>query len=285
MKDRKNVAFLITAFDQLREVKFTVHMLRNLWSSTAKSPIVVVISGDNNRDLVFNDDPYTRVVHVDDMVGDKFQILVSTSIAKQIEHGMIEVRDLERAHGDIDSIVHIHGDILLLREEGFFNTFDAWRVSGLPVAADNVSPNGPYHLELFEKKYQLTFHGQELMPQLFAVDHAFCKSTSYMYSMPVMGSLEEISTEWMLIGNLHRAAAESGEQYGPLDKWDAAQGPYSDTFKEFVSVVKKNRSQWDLHAHWGGFTHFGNSLHFTKEHREHNSEMAMKRYGLDLSEW
>lgn len=284
MRERNDVCFLITAFDQLREVVFTVKMLRKLWKTTSKSPIVVVISGDHNRDIRFDDDPFTRVVHINDMVRDKFKILVSTSIMRQIEHGMIEVRDLEREHGDIKSVVHIHGDILLLNEEGFFTELDRWRDSKKPIAADNVSPNGPHHLDLFGKKYQLSFHGQELMPQLFAVDHAFCKATSYMYSMPIIGDLEEKATEWALIGNLHRATDDS-VMYQPLNYWVKNNGPYKETFEECVYPVKKGRAQWGLHSHWGGFCHFGNSIHYTKEHREARNEQAMKQYGLDLSEW
>jgi hypothetical protein len=285
MKDRSDVAFLITAFDQIREVRFTVDMLRTKWASTKTSPIVVVISGDTRRDLIFNDDPYTRVVHLDDMVGDKFKVLVSTSIAKQIEHGMIEVRDLERAHGTINSVVHMHGDILLLGEEGFFRTLDDWRATDLPVAADNVSPNGPHDLELWGKKYSLSFHGQELMPQLFAVDHAFCKATSYMYSMPVMGDLEVKATEWMLIGNLHRTTVNHRYLVMPPNYWKDPIGPYYSTYTGNVYTVKKGRGQWGLHSHWGGFAHFGNSLHYSKEHREARNKAALEQYNLDLEAW
>ncbi len=286
-KDRTDVCFFITAFDQLREVRFTIDMLRKKWTRTAKSPIVLVISGDFDRSISYDDDPYTRVVHVDDMVRDKFKTLVSTSIMRQIEHGMIEVRDLEREHGTIKSIVHMHGDILLLGEEGFFKTLDDWRATNMPVAADNVSPNGPHHLDIDGKKYRLTFHGQELMPQLFAVDHTFCKVTGYMYSMPIMGDLEEKATEWALIGNLYRAG-ELPHYLGmliKLDSWEKSVGPYKETYDELVYVVKSGRQQWGLHKHWGGFAHFGNSLHYTKEHRETRNEMALKQYGLDLTAW
>ena len=279
----RDVCFLITAFDQFKEVRFTIDMLRTKWKNTRNSPIVLVISGDTERNINFNDDPLTRVVHLDDMVGDKFKILVSTSIMRQIEHGMIEVTDLERAHGPINSIVHMHGDILLLGEEGFLRTLNDWRASGLPVAADSVSPNGPHHLDLFGKKYRLSFHGQELMPQLFAVNHAFCKATSYMYSMPIIGDLEIKATEWALIGNLVRATSD--EPAGIINEWHHPEGPYVDEFKELVYVVARNRSQWGLHKHWGGFAHFGNSLHYTKEHREARNEAALKQYGLDLEAW
>jgi len=285
MKDRSDVAFLITAFDQIRECRFTIDMLRKKWTSTRKSPIILVVSGDFDRTLIYNDDPFTRVVHLDDMVRDKFKILVSTSIARQIEHGMIEVRDLEREHGAINSIVHLHGDILLLGEEGFFKTLDDWRASGLPVAADPVSPNGPHHLDLFGKKYRLSFHGQELMPQLFAVDHAFCKATTYMYSMPVMGDLEEKATEWMLIGNLHRVQAHLQNLRFNLNKWDKPIGPYFSTYTGSVYTVKRGRQQWGLHNHWGGFCHFGNSIHYSKEHRERRNEAALRQYNLDLEAW
>lgn len=285
MKDRNDVAFLITAFDQLREVKFTIDMLRNKWESTKNSPIVLVISGDKERCIKYEEDPLTRVVHLDDMVGDQFKILVSTSIMRQIEHGMIEVRDLERAHGTINSIVHLHGDILLLGERGFFSELDEWRLSGSPVAADNVSPNGPHVLNLFGKQYRLSFHGEELMPQLFAVDHAFCKATSYMYSMPIIGDLEVKATEWALIGNLHRCVANSRRLHLPIDSWLTAVGPYTETFRQEVYVVKRGRQQWGVHNHWGGFCHFGNSIHYTKEQRESRNERALKQYGLDLAAW
>ena len=249
MKDRSDVCFFITAFDQLREVRFTIDMLRTKWEATRRSPIVLVISGDFDRNISFNDDSYTRVVHLDDMVRDKFKTLVSTSIMRQIEHGMIEVRDLEREHGRIDSIVHLHGDILLLGEEGFFRTLDTWRVSGLPVAADNVSPNGPHHLNIGGKKYRLTFHGQELMPQLFAVNHDFCRATGYMYSMPICGDLEEKATEWALIGNLHRATADVRDLITAPDEWHKQIGPYYSTYTGNVYTVKKGRAQWGLHNH------------------------------------
>ena len=285
MKDNSDVVFLITAYDQIREVKFTIHMLRNLWKTTSKSPIVLVISGDYDRTINFNDDPFTRVVHLDDMVGDKFKILVSTSIMRQIEHGMIEVRDLEREHGTINSIVHMHGDILLLGEDGFFQELERWRSSDKPIGADPVSANGPFHLDLFDKQYRLSFYGQELMPQLFAVNHAFCKATSYMYSMPIIGDLEEKATEWALIGNLHRACGDPPYFSKGINSWDSKLGPYIEVFDEEVYIVKKGRQQWGLHTHWGGFCHFGNSLHYTKAHREQRNEAALRQYGLDLSEW
>jgi len=289
MKDRNNVAFLITAFDQLREVLFTIKMLRKKWESTRRSPIVLVISGDYDRSIKFHDDPFTRIVHLDDMVEDKFKLLVSTSIMRQIEHGMIEVNDLERAHGRIDSIVHLHGDILLLGETGFFKTFDAWRQTDYPIAADNVSPNGPHHLKnIHGKEFHLRFFGQELMPQLFVVDHNFCKATGYMYNMPVVGNLEIKATEWGLIGNLHRATMElgNGQALVPqVDVYSDQYGPYEKTFSENVYVVARNRQQWGLHTHWGSFCHFGNSIHFTKEQREKKNEIALRSYGLDLSEW
>ncbi len=282
----KDTAFLITAFDQLREVRFTVKMLRTMWKSTKQSPIVVVISGDTNRDLQFPADPYTRVVHLDDMVKEKFKVLVSTSIMRAIEHGMVEIKDLEREHGTIRDIVHLHGDILLLGEEGFRQTLDRWRSSGCPVAADNVSPNGPYHLDLWGKKYALKFFGEELMPQLFVVDHAFCKATGYMYNMPIIGDLEEKATEWALIGNLHRATYEPGfgEALNPHVDVNDKCGPYERAF-DLVWHVAENRQQWGLHKHWGGFAHFGNSLHYSKGHREQRNELALKQYGISLEDW
>jgi len=281
----RDVAFLISAYDQLREVKFTIDMLRTKWKSTSKSPIVLVISGDTERTITYDDDPFTRVVHLDDMVGDKFNSLVSTSIMKQIEHGMIEIRDLEREHGCIDSVVHLHGDILLLGEQGFTETIDKWRVSGLPIAADNVSPNGPHFIDLDEQTVRMSFHGEELMPQLFAVDHAFCKATGFMYCMTVMGNLEKRATEWALIGNLHRATANLRDLITAPDEWKDKFGPYYHTYTGNVYVVKNGRPQWAVHNHWGGFCHFGNSLHYTKEQRESRNESALRQYGLDLGAW
>jgi hypothetical protein len=280
-------AFLITAFDQLREVRFTVHMFRNLWKTTKESPVVVVISGDKDRDLDFPDDPYTRVVHIDDMVGEKFKTKVSTSIMRQIEHGMLEVKDLEREHGQIDEIVHMHGDILLLGEDGFRSELAKWRESCLPVAADNVGAQSAITKELFGTNWTWAFFGTELMPQLFVVDHHWCKFTGFMYNMEAIGMAEKKATEWALIGNLHRAAHEHGSGQALMPQIDphGTVSPYQPTFNDLVHVVKKNRPQWGLHHHWGGFCHFGNSLHYTKEHRESRNEQAMRKYGIDLEGW
>ena len=281
-------AFLITAYDQLREVAFTRHMLRRMWKGTKEAPIVIVISGDWGRDLHYQNDPFTRVVHLDDMVGDKFKTLVSTSIMRQIEHGMLEIKDLEREHGRIDNIVHMHGDILLLNEKGFFKEIERWKSSGRPVAADPVGAQNPITKKIDGKTWNWRFYGSELMPQLFAVDHAFCNHTGFMYDMKVVGDLEKKATEWALIGNLHRALWEAGSghalipQINPLED---AHSPYRFVFDEQVHVVKRNRQQWGLHDHWGGFCHFGNSLHYTKKDRERRNELAMQRYGIDLEAW
>ena len=285
---RNSTAFLITAYDQLREVKFTVHMLRNLWKSTKQSPIVIVISGDNDRSLNFNNDPYTRIVHVDDMVGPNFKTLVSTSIMRQITHGMLEIKDLERQFGQIDNIVHMHGDILLLNESGFFAELDAWRQTSKPMAADNVGTQNPVTKQIGGKTWSWKFFGTELMPQLFVVDHHFCSLTGFMYDMEVIGDLEKKATEWALIGNLHRAVWSAGNglaQCPVVDPLVDKFSPYELTFNELVHCVRKNRTQWGLHQHWGGFCHFGNSLHYTKKHRETSNAQALQRYGIDLSKW
>lgn len=285
------VGFLITAFDQIREVTFTINMLRSKWSETCKAPIVLVVSGDTNRSLVYDNDPYTRVVHLDDIVGPHFKTLVSTSIMKQLEHGMIEMKDLEREHGDIKRIIHMHGDILLLGEKGFFDEIKRWDATEKPVAADPVSAGGPWHLPNLDgkgKDYDLIWYGQELMPQLFAVDHHFCKHTGYLYDMPVIGDLEVKATEWALIGNLHRAMYEhgNGEAYMPrVDAHRDHRGPYERVFNKEIHVVKAGRQQWGLHSHWGSFTHFGNTLHITKEQREKRNRAALVQYGLDLEAW
>lgn len=285
--DRSDVAFLITCFDQIREIKFTIKMLRTLWKSTARSPIVLVISGDFDRSISFNDDDYTRVVHLDDMVGSHFRTLVSTSIMRQIEHGMLEVKDLERTHGPIRTVVHLHGDILLLGEKGFFQEIDKWRATKKPLAADNVGAQAPVIKTLDAHEYKWKFFGCELMPQLFAVDHDFCKHTGYMYDMPIIGDLEKKATEWALIGNLHRALHDEGSGHALLPQitMEDKESPYRFVFWDNVHVVRPNRQQWGLHTHWGGFSHFGNSLHYSKEHREKRNEMALRQYGVDLSAW
>jgi hypothetical protein len=283
-----NTAFLITAFDQLREVKFTIKMLRQLWRTTQKSPIVLVISGDYDRTITFNDDPYTRVVHVDDMVGPDFKTLVSTSIMRQIEHGMLEIKDLERQHGRIDNIVHMHGDILLLSEKGFFKEIERWKATGKPIAADNVGAQNPVVKNIGGKEWKWKFYGCELMPQLFVVDQHFAACTGFMYDMTVIGDLEKKATEWALIGNLHRAMHHEGSGHAlrpVIDPLKDKSSPYQFVFDKEVHVVKRNRAQWGLHSHWGGFCHFGNSLHYTKEQRETRNEAALRQYGIDLESW
>ncbi len=288
---KHEVGFLITAYDQIREVAFTINMLRTKWVSTRKAPIVLVVSGDSNRSLMFDNDDFTRVVHLDNIVGEHFKTLVSTSIMKQLEHGMIEMKDLEREHGDIKRIVHMHGDILLLGEQGFFSEIERWDASGKPVAADPVSAGGPWHLPNLDgkgKDYDLIWYGQELMPQLFAVDHHFCKHTGFLYDMPVIGDLEEKATEWALIGNLHRAVHEEGGGEALLPYVDVNKnksGPYENVYAKEVHTVNAGRQQWGLHFHWGGFCHFGNSIHYTKEHREKRNEVVLRQYGLDLTAW
>jgi len=284
-----NLAFLITAYDQVREVRLTVDILRRQWKETKAAPIVIVISGDKERALAFPDDPLTRVVHLNDIVGPHFQTMVSTSIMRQITHGMLEIADLERL-GCIDTIIHMHGDILLLNERGFFDELNKWPKNLKPVAADSVGEQGPYTEVLpgpqGEGSYTWHFAGNELMPQLFAVDHLFCKLTGFMYDMEVCGDYERVSTEWALMGNLHRATYTEGqgEHVSPYNI-KVGTKPYEVAFNDLVHVVAPGRSQWDLHKHWGGFAHFGNSLHFSKEVREKRNLAAARAYGIDLSKW
>lgn len=281
-------AFLITAFDQTREVRFMRHIIRERWRTHKDSPIVVVISGDRDRIMHFNEDPLTRVVHIDDMVGDKFKTLVSTSIMRQITHGMLEVKDLERQYGRIENVVHMHGDILLLNERGFNDELLRWKGTGKPLAGDNVGAQNPVVKEIDGKEWKWRFYGSELMPQLFAVDHDFCKFTGYMYDMEVIGDLEAKATEWALIGNLHRALCSPGDGHAlipHINPLQDSESPYRFVFDEHVHVVKRNRAQWGLHKHWGGFCHFGNSIHYTKSDRETRNELALKQYGINLEKW
>ena len=108
---KNEVGFLITAFDQIREVAFTINMLRTKWTRTREAPIVLVVSGDHNRRLMYNDDPLTRVVHLDDIVGEHFKTLVSTSIMKQLEHGMIlniTLRDVTKKLTTVGEQENVH---------------------------------------------------------------------------------------------------------------------------------------------------------------------------------
>lgn len=290
---KNEVGFLITAYNQIRETKFTVNMLRTKWRYTRQSPIVIVISGDHNRSLVYNDDPLTRIVHLDDIVGSNFRRLVSTSIMRQIEHGMLEMRDLERQCGSIESIIHMHGDILLLGEDGFFSQLNKWKESGKPVAADPVGMNGPSLLSKDEfadvdEDVNMKFYGTELMPQLFAVDHMFCKTTGFMYEMSIIGNLERYATEWALVGNLHRAVHEEGGGEALIPQVNVhkdERGPYENVYANEVYTVKAGRHQWGLHNHWGGFCHYGNSIHFSTSQREKRNRQALVQYGLDLKTW
>jgi hypothetical protein len=263
-----NVGFLITAYDQKREVRFTVDMLRKKWNRTSKSPISIVISGDPDRTVKFPDDPLTRVTTLDDMVGKDFNGLVSTSIMKQIRHGIIELRDLERVGDKVDFVVHMHGDILLLNEEGFFAELERFNQSGKSLAVDTVGA---------QKTDYIHFDGYEIMPQLFAVRKHFLDNTGYFDRLSIHGDLEKRSTEWALKGNLARAIKRSR----------AGCDWYEDNFfvQNYCHIVAAARSQWDLHRHWGGFAHFGNSLHFPQHVREARNKMALQAYGVDLSAW
>jgi hypothetical protein len=263
-----NVGFLITAYDQKREVNFTVDMLRRRWKRTINSPISIVISGDPERSVKFPNDPLTRVTTLDDMVGKDFNGLVSTSIMKQMMHGMVELEDLERQRGKrVDYIVHMHGDILLLNEDGFFEELKRFADSGKWLAGDTVGPQNNDYIH---------FDGLEIMPQLFVAHAQFCRESDFLRQMTVEGELEKKSTEWALRGNFYRSA------YARF--W--AEATEQNLHDSFVHVVCKHRpSQWDLHRHWGGFAHFGNSLHFPQHVREARNEMALRAYGVDLSSW
>jgi len=250
-----NAAFLITCYDTMREARFTVDLLRNKWVKTKHCPIVIVISGDTQRNLQFNDDKLTRVVHLDDIVGVDFNNLVSTSIMRQIRHGMIEVKDFARSLY-IDNVVHMHGDILLLNEKGFVDTLENFNNSDKFVAADPVSA---------QRSDYIHFDGYELMPQIFAAKYDFCLRTSYLFQMDIEGDLERRSTEWALIGNLKRATRWATERKA---------------FEEYVCVIEPSRQQWGEHKGWGGWIHYGNMLHCPKEKREQMNEAALRSKGV-----
>jgi hypothetical protein len=261
----------------MKEVTFTVNMLRTKWTSAREAPIVVVITGDKDHTLRFESDPYTRVVHLKDIVGKKFNELVSTSIMRQITHGMLEIKDLEREMGPIENILHMHGDILLLNEQGFWAEFEKWKVSGRPVACDTVGPQGPYQMEHGGQSFELTFDGHEIMPQIFAVDHEFAKDTTFLYDMKVSSLQEQFSTEKTLVENLVE------KTYRKYCGWGDTTTILLDrlTYK----VCKHRPVQWGVHSHWGSFIHFGNQLHCPREQREAKNAAALAAYGLDLEKW
>ena len=261
------VGFLITAYDQKREVRFTHDMLRNKWKRTKDSPISIVISGDPERSVRFPNDPLARVTTLDNMVGKDFNGLVSTSIMKQMMHGMIELRDLERQQGgQVDLVVHMHGDILLMSEDGFFEELQRFVCSGKAIAGDTVGPQVTDYIH---------FEGLEIMPQLFVVDRQFIDRSRFLFDMRVGTDLERRSTEWALRGNLIRCYNSISDTYGS-DK---------SIMDKILHNVCPSRGQWELHGHFGGFAHFGNELHFPKHIREARNEAALKSYGVDLSLW
>jgi hypothetical protein len=262
------VGFLITAYDQKREVRFTHNMFRSKWKRTSESPISIVISGDADREIKFAD-VRTRVTTLDNMVGKDFNNLVSTSIMKQIRHGMIELEDLERITGKVDYVVHMHGDILLMNENGFFEELDRFAKSLKRIAVDTVGAQCNDYIH---------FDGLEIMPQLFVVRRDFIDQTDFMKNMTVQGDLETRSTEWTLRGNLTRCVREM--QNADLDIL-----PDKTIIDMICHVVAPARDQWALHRHWGGFAHFGNSLHFPAHVRELRNEMALRAYGVDISKW
>jgi hypothetical protein len=264
------LGFLITAYDQKREVKFTVDMLRNKWLQARNSPISIVISGDPDRTLKFPNDPLTRVTTIDDMVGKDFNGLVSTSIMKQMRHGMVELQDLERVSGEkIEYIVHMHGDILLLNETGFFEELEKFAAAGKYIAIDTVGQ---------QKNDYIHFDGFEPMPQLFVVKKFFVDASDFLFDMCVVGDLEKRSTEWALKGNFARAYRRMIDRnFYDMDDNEA--------IKYGAHVVAAARGQWQLHNHWGGFCHFGNQLHYPALVREALNEQVLKAHGISLSSW
>lgn len=268
------LGFIITCYDSIREVKFTHNMLRNLWSQTKDALISIVISGDPTRSVSFEEDKRTRVTTLDDMVGSKFNELVSTSIAKQIRHGAIELRDLEREFGHVDYVVHIHGDILLLNEQGFFNELSDFAASGKLIAADTVGP---------QSNDYISFSGREIMPQLFVVKRNFI---SYLLDMfAPQNEFAKKSTEHMLLENLHHWLTIA--EYDNSAHENRAHNFSIDyLFDRYVYEVVKHRPiQWGVHQHFGGWCHFGNQLHFPREIREQRNKAALQAYGIDLSAW
>lgn len=248
-----------------------VDLLRNKWQSTKESPISIVFSGDPDRSVKYPDDKFTRTTTIDDIVGKEFNLLAPTSISKQLMHGMIELRDLQRAHGKVDIIVHFHGDILLLNEDGFLRELERFWHSNKFIAYDTVGAQKTDYIE---------FAGTEAMPQLFAVKREFCDTSTFLYHMTVDGEKETKATEHMLLGNLNRCV--KAMLPGALqENW-----PYQNTFNALVYPVQKDRSyQWGVHNKWGGWTHFGNQLHYSREETLARNEIVLKQCGLDLSAW
>lgn len=254
-----NIGFLITAYNQLKCVKFTIATIRK-WKKFADCPIVLVISGDENREVFYKDDDLTRVVHLDDMVGDDFNGLVATSIMRQINHGMIEMDDLERDN-QIDYVVHMHGDILLLSEDGVEQEIEKFAKSGKLIGCDPVGA---------QRSDYIYFDGHEIMPQLFVVDNKQAKEFGYMRHMTIDGDLEKRSTEWALIGNLARST-------GCIINKEA--------FDKHAHVICRGRQQWGLHNHWGGWTHFGNQMHLPVHELERRNEAVLRSHGIDMFSW
>lgn len=265
------LGFLITAYNQRREVKYSADMLRNKWPRCRDSLISIVISGDPERTVRFDSDDRTRTIHIKDMVGKRFNELVSTSIANQMMLGMNQLKDLQREFGEVDYIVHFHGDILLLNEQGFFEELERFAASGRFIACDTVGPQKTDYIEM---------GGTEIMPQLFVVRRDFCDTTGFLHIMSVEGENEKKSTEHMLIGNLSRSTAAKLPMVKE-EKW-----PYVVTAKSLLfEVVRHRGSQWAVHQHFGGFAHLGNSLHWTNKQREARNEAVLRAYGLDMGAW
>ena len=232
--ERRKIGFIITAFDTKRELNFTVDMLRNKWKRTKDSPISIVISGDPERSVRFPNDPITRVTTLDNMVKDDFNGLVSTSIMKQMRHGMIELQDLERHQGkQVDYIVHMHGDILLMSEDGFFAELEKFIASAKVIAGDTVGPQVTDYIH---------FEGLEIMPQLFVVDRNFIGLTGFMLNMYVVGDLEKRSTEWAIRGNLIRNYNSTAHSCSS-DK---------EVIEKLLHNVAPSRTQSELHSNRRG---------------------------------
>lgn len=270
MSDLK-VGFLITAYDQIREVSFTLDMLRNKWKRSKDSPIVVVISGDPSRTIKSEDVSKTRIVNLDDMVGKDFNGKVSSSIMKQIQHGVIEMNSLE-GDGGVDIIVHFHGDILFLNEDGFYKEIEKFSATNKFIACDTVGPQNTDYI---------SFRGNEIMPHVFAVKRhdPILTIGGFMHHMSIQGDLEKRSTEWALKENLRRAIAD-------LNDFPAHEELPDHMIEDVYHLITQHRpTQWGLHKTWGGWCHFGNSIHFSKEVREARNEAALRAYGIDLSKW
>lgn len=264
------LAILITGFDQKRETIHTVNMFRK-WESTKDCAIAVVMSGDPDREVKFPEDKFTRVTTNDDIVGTKenFNKLVSTSIMKAISHGMLELRDLRRICGKPDILLHLHSDVMLVNEEGFWKTVLEFWSSNKQVAFDTVGSQRSDFIE---------FMGYELMPQIFMCKTNFLDATGFLHLSEIANTEEAKSTEKALLGNLHRRASFM------IPGADKELYPYISTYNALVYEVIKWRShQWGIHPNsYGGWCHYGNQLHFDKATRESNEKQFLATHNTKL---